>query len=157
MVCQWFGLKTTGTVSPGLTSKLMAMVFLVWLQNQGSQFLSLALKTGSCDLVIWVSKSPQPFLDLSLKTKQALVCRLRHKTNGRTTAWDTHRDVAAYFTWKHVGLGFFSLPQNWWRRDGGWCMWHHREGCVRIKLKMNRSMRRAVSDSATLALPFSLY
>jgi hypothetical protein len=30
---RWFGLKNTGMVSPSLASKLVATVFLVWLQN----------------------------------------------------------------------------------------------------------------------------
>jgi hypothetical protein len=32
--------------------------------------------------VIWSSKSPRRFFGLSLNTKQASVCRLRHKTDG---------------------------------------------------------------------------
>jgi hypothetical protein len=118
-VCEWFGLKTTWTVSSGstskttatvfssLTSKLVAMispgltlksavVFLVEPQNQGGEwFFDLGLKTGSSDLVIWVSKSPRRLLSLSLKIKQASVCRLRQKTNGGRSAWDIHRDLAA--------------------------------------------------------------
>jgi hypothetical protein len=63
MVCQSFGLKTTGmvfsglvskpvvTVSPGLASKLV-LGFLVEPQNQGSGgFPSLGLKIGSYGLV----------------------------------------------------------------------------------------------------------
>jgi hypothetical protein len=81
MVCQWFGLKTTGTifsdfaskpvvtvftglasksvvmVSPSLTSKSM-MGFLIEPQNQGGEgFSGLDLKTDSYSLVIWISKS----------------------------------------------------------------------------------------------------
>jgi hypothetical protein len=67
------------------------------------------------------------------------------------------RDLAACFVGKQVGLGFPSLPQNWQRRDGGWCTWHHHVGCVEVKLKTDGSMRWATSDPATLALPFSLY
>jgi hypothetical protein len=82
MVCQWFGLKTTGMVFSGLASKPVATVFsglaskpvatvspdlasksvvgfLVQLQNQGcGEFLGLGLKTRSYSLVIWASKSP---------------------------------------------------------------------------------------------------
>jgi hypothetical protein len=57
--------------------------FLVEPQNQGGGgFLGLGLKTGRYSLVIWASKSPRWFLGLGLKTKQALVCRLHHKTDG---------------------------------------------------------------------------
>jgi hypothetical protein len=108
--------------------------------------------------VIWASQSPRQFLGLGLKTKQASVCRLRHKIDVRLkTAWSTHRDLAACYTWKQVGLGFHSLPQNFQRRDGGWCTWHHRGGHVRIKSKTNGLMRWAALDLATLTLPFSLY
>jgi hypothetical protein len=86
MVCEWFGLKTTRTVSSGLTSKPAATVFsslasklvatvylglaskpvdgfLVEPQNQGGGgFPGLGLKTGSSGLVIWASKSPLPYL-----------------------------------------------------------------------------------------------
>jgi hypothetical protein len=70
--------------------------FLVEPQNQGGGgFPDLGLKTGSSGLVIWTSKSPRRFLGLSLKTKWASVCRLRHKTDGGRSAWDTRRDLAA--------------------------------------------------------------
>jgi hypothetical protein len=96
-------------VSPGLASKPV-VGFLVEPQNQGGgEFPGLGLKTDSFGLVICVSKSPQQFLGLGLKTKWASVCRLRHKTNAGRSARDTHRDLAACFTWKQVWLGFFSL------------------------------------------------
>jgi hypothetical protein len=92
--------KLVATVSPGLASKL-AVGFLVELQNQGGEgFPSLGLNTGSSGLVIWASKSPRQFLGLGLKTKQASICRLRHKTDGGRSALDTRRDLAACFTWK---------------------------------------------------------
>jgi hypothetical protein len=145
MVCEWFGLKTTWTVSSGLASKPAATVFtglasklvatvfsslasklvatvspglaskpavgfLVEPQNQGGGgFPGLGLKTGSSGLVIWASKSPRRFLGLCLKTMQALVCQLRHKTDGGRSARDTRRDLAACFMWKQVWLGFSSL------------------------------------------------
>jgi hypothetical protein len=109
MICDWFGLKTTQTVSSGLASKPAAMVsggltskpvvgFLVKPQNQGGGgFPSLGLKTGSYGLVIWSSKSQRLLLGLSLKINWASVYRLRHKTNGGRSAWDTRRDLAACF------------------------------------------------------------
>jgi hypothetical protein len=97
------------TASGGLGSKPV-VGFLVEPQNQcGGGFPSLGLKTGSYGFVIWASKSPRRFLDLGLKTIQALVCQLRHKTNGGRPVRDTHRDLAACFTWKQVWLGFRSL------------------------------------------------
>jgi hypothetical protein len=92
-----FASELVATVSPGLASKPV-VDFLVEPQNQGGVgFPGFGLKTGSSGLVIWASKSPRRFLGLGLKTKQALVCRLRHKTNGGRSAWDTCRDLAAYF------------------------------------------------------------
>jgi hypothetical protein len=92
--------KLVATVFSSLASKSVAMVsaslalkpmvdFLVEPQNQGGVgFLSLGLKTGSYGLMIWALKSPQWFLGLSLKIMQASVCRLCHKTEGRSTAWN---------------------------------------------------------------------
>jgi hypothetical protein len=94
--------KPVVTVSLGLASK-STVVFLVEPQNQdGGGFSSLGLKTGSSDLVIWASKSPRWFLGLGPKTKQDSVCRLCYKIDGVWSAWDTHRDLAACFTWKQV-------------------------------------------------------
>jgi hypothetical protein len=71
--------KLVATVSPDLASK-SAVGFLVKPQNQGGGgFPGLGLKTDSSGLVIWASKSLRQFLGLCLKTKQASVCRLRHK------------------------------------------------------------------------------
>jgi hypothetical protein len=101
--------KPAVTVCPGLASKPV-VGFLVEPQNQGGGgFLDLGLKTGSSGLVIWASKSPRQFLGLGLKTKRASVCRLRHKTDRERSAWDTCQDLAAYFAWKQVWLGFPSL------------------------------------------------
>jgi hypothetical protein len=82
--------KLVATVSPSLTSK-PAVGFLVQPQNQGGGgFPDLGLKTGSTSLAIWASKSPRRFLGLDLKIR----C---HKTDGRRSVWDTHRDLAACF------------------------------------------------------------
>jgi hypothetical protein len=102
-------LKLVTMVSPGLASKLV-VGFLVEHQNQdGGGFSGLGLKIGSSGLMIWISKSPRRFFGLGLKTKWASVCRLRHKTDERRSVRDTRRDLAAYFTWKQVWLGFPSL------------------------------------------------
>jgi hypothetical protein len=94
--------KLVETVSPSLASKPV-ISFLVEPQNQGGGgFSDLSLKTGSSFLVIWASKSPRRFLGLGFKTKQASVCRLRHKTDRGTSAWDTCQDLAACFAWKQV-------------------------------------------------------
>jgi hypothetical protein len=101
--------KLVATVSPDLASKPV-VDFLVEPQNQGGGgFSGLILKTGSSSLMIWTSKSPRWFLNLGLKTRWAWVCRLRHKTDGGRSAWDTRRDLAACFTWKQVWLGFPNL------------------------------------------------
>jgi hypothetical protein len=93
--------KPVATVLSSLTSKLAVMVslglaskpvvgFLVEPQNKGGGgFPGLDLKTDSSGLMIWASKSPRRCLDLGLQTKWALVCLLRHKTDGGRSAWDT--------------------------------------------------------------------
>jgi hypothetical protein len=75
-------------------------------------FPDLGIKTGSSGLVIWALKSPQQFLGLDIKIKRATVCRLHHKTDGRRSAWDTGRDLAACFAYKQVGLEFSSLTST---------------------------------------------
>jgi hypothetical protein len=68
MVCEWFGLKTTWTVSSGLASKstatvftslaskLVATVFPVWPQNWWSvSWLSLKTKVVE-GFPVWASK-----------------------------------------------------------------------------------------------------
>jgi hypothetical protein len=143
--------KLVVMASPGLASKPVVS-FLVEPQNQGGGgFSGLGLKTGSSALVIWVSESPRQFIGLGLKTKHASVCWLRHKTDGGRSARDTRRDLAACLAVKQV------WPKDWQRRDGGWCTWHHRGGCVGGKLKTDGSMRWVASDPATLHLSFSMY
>jgi hypothetical protein len=93
----------------------MATVLMIWPQNHSLGFPSLGLKTGSYGLVIWPTKSPRWFLGLCLKTKWATVTiyRFCHKTDGRMKiALDIHQDLAAYFTWKQVRLGFPSVASG---------------------------------------------
>jgi hypothetical protein len=102
MVCQWFGFKTTGTVSFGLASKPVP-----------TGFPSSGLKIDSYDLVIWASKSLRRFLSLGLKTKWTTVYQLRYKTDCRMKmAWGTHWDLAVCFMWKQVRLRFLSLASR---------------------------------------------
>jgi hypothetical protein len=96
----------------GLASKPLGRFSPVWPQNWWLGFPDLDLKTGSSGLVIYASKSPPQFLGLSLKTKLTSVCRLHHKTDGGTMAWDTHRDLVACFTGTQVVLGFPSLASR---------------------------------------------
>jgi hypothetical protein len=123
------------------TRRRGAHVTWLSLKTKVDRFFGLGIKTDSCGLVIWVSKSSRQFLAWDLKTRLSMVCWLCHKTDGKRTAWDTRRDLAACFTAKQVGLGFSSLPQNWSMRDGGWCTWHHRGGHVKMKSKTVPSMR----------------
>jgi hypothetical protein len=79
MVFAGLASKPVATISPGLASKPV-VGFLVEPQNQGGAgFPGLGLKIGSSGLVISASKSSRRFLGLGLETKQASVCRLRHK------------------------------------------------------------------------------
>jgi hypothetical protein len=84
--------------SPGLASKPVATVLVVWPQNHSLGFPDLGLKIGSYGLVIWLTKSSWQFLGLGLKTKWAMVFQLRDKTDRRMkTARDTHQDLASCF------------------------------------------------------------
>jgi hypothetical protein len=133
-------------------------LLVVWPQNHWVGFPSLGLKIGSYGLVIYTSKLLRWFLGLGLKTKQAIVCRLRHKTNERMkTALGTRRDLVVWFTWKQVGLGFPSLVSRLLQARRRWCTWHHHRGHTRIKSKMDESMRWAALDPTTLTLSFLLY
>jgi hypothetical protein len=143
----WFCLKT-----------MVDGLFRFSLKIGGFGFYSLCLKTGSYGLVIWTSKSPRQFLGLCLKTKRAIVSQLRHKIDGRIkTSWDTRWDLAAYFVWKQDGLEFSSLASRLSEAWRGWCMWHYRGGCVKLKLKIDGSMWHAVSDPSITSLLFSMY
>jgi hypothetical protein len=98
---------------------------VVWPQNHwdgfsrfgpkidGFGFPGLGLKTDSYGLVIWDSKLPRWFLGLGLKTKRATVCQLCHKTDRRMkTLLDTRQNLASYFAWKQIGLGFRSMASR---------------------------------------------
>jgi hypothetical protein len=50
--------KPRSTVSPGLASKPVGTVLVVWPQNHSLGFPFSGLKTGSCGLIIWTTKSP---------------------------------------------------------------------------------------------------
>jgi hypothetical protein len=142
----WFSLKmkVDGFSRFGLTTG--GYGFVVWRQNHPLGFPGLGLKTGSCGLVIWLAKSPRWFFGLGLKTKWAMVCWLRHKTDGRMkTARDIRWDLAACFAWKQVGLGFPGLASRLVYVRRGWCTWHHHGGHVEMKPKMDGSMRWAAS------------
>jgi hypothetical protein len=54
--------KLRSMVSPGLASKLVATVLVVWHQNHSLLFSDLGLKTGSYDLVIWPTNHCDGFL-----------------------------------------------------------------------------------------------
>jgi hypothetical protein len=51
-------------------------------------------------------------LGLGLKTKQASVCRLRHKIDAGRSVRDMRQDLAACLAWKQVWLGFSRLAQR---------------------------------------------
>jgi hypothetical protein len=114
--------KLAATVSGGLASKPAATVFfglaskpVVTIFSSLTSKLVVTVSLGlASKLAVGLLVEPQNqggggFLSLALKTKWASVCRLRHKTDGGRSAWDTHRDLATCFTWKQVWLGFLSL------------------------------------------------
>jgi hypothetical protein len=81
-----FGLKTGGYGSCGLALKPLTRVF--WFGPQNWQ-----LRSG--DLAHKITATVSWFI---LKTKWAMICGLRHKTDGRMKmAWGTRRYLAAFF------------------------------------------------------------
>jgi hypothetical protein len=54
--------KPRSTVSPGLASKPVATVLVVWTQYHSLVFPGLGLKIGSCGLVIWHKNHHDGFL-----------------------------------------------------------------------------------------------
>jgi hypothetical protein len=126
----WFGIKTK-----------VDGFFRFGLKTGGFWFPGLGVKIGSYGLVICTSKSQRQFLGLGLKTNQAMICQLRHKTDGRMKmVGGTRPDLMAYFTWKQVRLGLPSLASRLVEARRIWCTWHQRGCCIELKLKMNGSM-----------------
>jgi hypothetical protein len=83
--------KLVMMVSPGLASKpRWWRVSQFGPQNRQLWFGDLCLKITA--MVFWFGS----------QSKWVSVCRLHHKTDGGRSAWDTHRDLAACFTWKQV-------------------------------------------------------
>jgi hypothetical protein len=70
-------------------------------QNRQVRFGDLRLKITTT--VFWFGPQNQVGDGLSVAPQN------RQKD---TTTWDTHRDLAASFTWKQVGLGFFGLASR---------------------------------------------
>jgi hypothetical protein len=100
--------KPLGRFSPIWPQNRWQRFLVVWHQNRWS-VSRLSMKTKVVEgFPVWASKSPRQFLGLGIKTKQASVCRLRHKTDGGRSTRDTRRDLAACFTWKQFWLGFSS-------------------------------------------------
>jgi hypothetical protein len=89
MVCQWFGLKTTGTVFSGLALKPVAMIFFDLTSKPVAQVFRFGPQNR------WLEYS-----GLGLKIKQTSVYRLHHKTNEGRVTRDMRQDLAACFAWK---------------------------------------------------------
>jgi hypothetical protein len=67
-VCQWFGLKTTGTVFSGFASKPVATVFSVLASKPVATVPLLSRKTKMVKgFLVWASKPTATFDHLDLK------------------------------------------------------------------------------------------
>jgi hypothetical protein len=130
-VCPWFGLKTTGTVSPvwplnqwrrflGWASKPRWLrVFRFGLQNRQLRFGDLGLKIIA--IFFWFGPQNQAGFGLSVAPQ--------NRREG-AMVWDTRRDLAAYFAWKQVWLEFFSLAL---RLGEAWCWMVHMTPSWRLR------------------------
>jgi hypothetical protein len=87
-------------VSSGLTSKPV-VDFLIQPHNQGGGFPCLSFKITTT--VSWFVPQNQ--------VSDGLLVTPQNRWEDETV-WDTHRDIAVCFTWKQVGLGFFSLTSR---------------------------------------------
>jgi hypothetical protein len=121
--------------------------FLVEPQNQGGGgFPGLGLKITAT--VSWFGPQNHVGFGLSVAPQN----RRREVGTGHASRSSSLLGIEA-----SLARVFLVWPEDWRRRDDGWCTWHHRGGCVGGKLKMDRSMRWTASDPVTLALPFSFY
>jgi hypothetical protein len=111
IVCQWIGFKITKTVFSGLASKPVVTVswlslktkvvegFSVWVSKPVATVWCLKITVT----VSWFGPQNQAGFGLSVAPQNRWE---------DATAWDTHRDLAACFTWKQLWLGFPSLTSR---------------------------------------------
>jgi hypothetical protein len=71
-------------------------VYLLKIKDEALNYF----KTYKVEVENQLQKKIKRFLGLCLKTKHASICRLRYKTDGGRSTWDTCRDLAACFAWK---------------------------------------------------------
>jgi hypothetical protein len=145
MICQWFDLKTTRTVSSGLVSKPVATGFPVWTSKLAATVWWFGLKIITT--ISWFGPQNQASYGLSV---------VPQNLQSMKTARGMHQDLAACFAWKQVGLEFSSLTSRGVEARCGWCTWHHRECYVEVKRKTVGSMASGAaqrkSDQTTLIL-----
>jgi hypothetical protein len=119
-VCQWFGLKITGTVCQWFVLKTTRTVFL---KTGGNGFSQFDFKTSGSGFLFGPQNQQLQFGDLclkiivrffclSLKTKRTMVYRLRHKTDRGRTARDTHQDLMTLLRLKVSRTRVFQSDQK---------------------------------------------
>jgi hypothetical protein len=110
---------------------------VVWPQNYCDGFLVWATKPRLIvwwfgpqnhrdSFLVWASKpSGRRFIDLRLKTDKRMKTVWGHVSTSDSLLRQEARRARV----------FQFLPQNWWRSNDGWCMWHHHRGRVKMKWK----------------------
>jgi hypothetical protein len=116
MICQWFGLKTTGTVSSSLASKPAATIFLWFgLKTSGDGFLQFGLKTSGNSFSKVGLKTGGWFLGSASKPRWWRVSRFWPQ-NGQLQFGDLSLKINVTVSWfrpqNHVGFGLSIVPQN---------------------------------------------
>jgi hypothetical protein len=109
----------------GLTSKPLGQFSLIWPQNRWWRFLGWASKPSWWRVPQFGPQNRQlRFKDLGLKISATVSWFGRQNQAGFSlsvapqnrwedvTAWDTRWDLAAYFMWKQVWLGFPNLAST---------------------------------------------
>jgi hypothetical protein len=143
---------------------------LVEPQNQGQWFLLVWPQYRWLQVFRFGALKPAATVgDLSLKINATIsYFRPQNQTGYNLSVVPQYRredeDGVGYasrssglLTWKQVKLGFPNLASRLAEARCRWCTWHHRGGCLEMKLKMDMSMQRTASDSSTPTLPFLFY
>jgi hypothetical protein len=138
--------------------KTRSVGFLVWPQNRWFQ----VSRFGPQNRQLWFGG-----LGLKITATVSLFRPQNHVGYDLSVApqnrWEDEDGVghasrsSGLLHWKQVGLGFSNLTSRLVEAQHRWCTWHHRRGCVELKLKTDGSMRQVTSDPSMQTLPFLLY
>jgi hypothetical protein len=124
-VCKWFGLKTNQTVFSGLASKPVVMVFSGLASKPVAMVFSGLASKPAAAVSDGLTSKPAMTVSGGLASKPVVMVSWFRPQNQvsfrlsvapqnrrRATVWDTRRDLAPCFAWQKVRLGFPSLTSR---------------------------------------------